>query len=500
MLLAASIFGRVFWPEGVGELLRGQTEQALVEQHLRWLVEQEVIEPMPDSRFPSVTEYRFRHALVRDAAYGLVPDSHRPMGHQLAGSWLERMLEPDALVLATHFQWGQQPERAASFYTRAAERLFERNDLQGTLRCVESALACGASGEALTRLRALHAMVFFWMAQLPRALESGIPALAGLKAGSPLWCRLIGNLLVGSSISGHPEQSASLCEMLVRTTPEPEAVEPYIEAVATVGVSAVWFSEYQKAKTLLGRLMEVGAEVMAHAPVARGFMSLLDCFISYFCEARPWRAVSVAEQGRQDFSAVGSERNTTMIQLAEGAALAAAGERVGAAKMLRDALVVAGRMEQTLLAEGALFNLSIMLVDSPEQVDLQDAHAWLLEGSKRESAYPFVPGMRNALLARMTAARGALSEAESLARNACEMLKSLPFYVVFARTVLSAILLAQGRAEEAREVAELGVGELDRMGGAGVYAVAMYRRWRRPATRRRIRARVTRPFARPSGA
>ncbi len=474
VLLAASIFGRAFWPEGVGELLGRQADLALVAQHLRLLVEQEVIEPLPDSRFPSMSEYRFRHALVRDAAYGLVPDSHRPLGHQLAAAWLERMGEPDALVLATHLQWGQQPERAVHFYTRAAERLFERNDLQGTLRCVESALACGVSGEALARLRALQALVLFWMAQMSRALELGLPALAGLKAGSPLWCRLIGSLNIGGLNSERLEVAAELGELLVHTTPEPEAVEAYLEAVALMGVALIWSGERQKVEALLGRLLEVGADVMAHSPLARGFVSLLQSYFLYYYEASPRRSFQVAEQGWRDFSAVGSERDTLMMRVISGECLAATGELPGAVEMLREALAIARQTEQPFLAESALFVLSLVLANSPEQEDRQEAHAWALNRVEGEHVLPFIPGMGHALLARMTAAGGALREAESHAHQACELLVSLPVYVVYARNVLSTILLAQERAAEAREVAELGVQELERMGSQGVYAVGMY--------------------------
>ncbi|HSP77944.1 MAG TPA: AAA family ATPase, partial [Myxococcaceae bacterium] len=161
VLLAASIFGRTFWSGGVRELLGGQGAGERLEAHLGRLVELEVIEPQPASRFLAVDEYRFRHALVRDAAYGLLSDSHRPASHRLAGEWLEQMGELDPLELATHYQLGQQPERAGHFYIQAAERLFERHDLPGTLRCVEAALACGVGGEELVRLRALQAVVAF---------------------------------------------------------------------------------------------------------------------------------------------------------------------------------------------------------------------------------------------------------------------------------------------------------------------------------------------------
>ncbi|WNG18363.1 protein kinase [Cystobacter fuscus] len=474
VLLACSIFGRTFWLEGVEVLLGRHTEQALLAQQLQILVEQEVIEPLPDSRFPIAAEYRFRHALVWDAAYGLVPESHRPLGHQLAVAWLERIGEPDALVLATHAQRGQQSERAVHFYTRAAERLFERNDLQGTLRCVEAALACEVGGEEIARLRALQAMVLFWMAQMSRAVDLGIPALAGLKAGSPLWCRLIGNLFVGGASVAHAEQMAGLGELLVRTSPEPEAVEAYLEAVSFMGGVLIWSGERQKVEALLGRLMEVGADVMTHSPMARGVVSLLQGYFLYCYEASPWRSFTVFEQGRRDFSAVGSERNINVIQVISAASLVAAGDLPDAVKLLREALAIARRTEQHFLVESTLFVLGSVLSRSPEQEERQEAHVWALDWVGRECAHPFIPGMIHALLAQMTAAGGALSEAESFARKACEMLVPFPVYMVFARTVLSEILRTQRRAAEARDVAKLGVAALERMRGKGVYAVGMY--------------------------
>jgi hypothetical protein len=148
VLLAASVFGRTFWRGGVGALLEPLVGETL-ERHLRQLVEQELIEPQKGGRFAEAGEYRFRHALVRDAAYGLVPDSLRPTGHRLAGEWLERMGDLDPLELATHFQLGQQPQRALPFYLQAAERFLKRHDLTGLLRCANGALACGFGGQAI---------------------------------------------------------------------------------------------------------------------------------------------------------------------------------------------------------------------------------------------------------------------------------------------------------------------------------------------------------------
>jgi tetratricopeptide (TPR) repeat protein len=330
------------------------------------------------------------------------------------------------------------------------------------------------SGETLARLRSLQACVFFWMAQLPRVLELGIPALEGLKAGSPLWCRLIATLIIGGYYSKRPQLVSSLREVLVHTTPEPEAVESYIEAVVIVEGTLIWFGERQNTETQLERLMEMGAGVMAHSPMARGFVGMLKSQATYLLEACPWRSFEMAEQGQRDFSAVGSERNALVMQVLAGMCLAATGELPGAVAILREALATARRTEQHLLVESSLFVLGMTLADSPEQGDREAAHAWALEWSERECVYPFIPGMAHAVLARMAAARGALREAESHARRACEVLAPFQVYVMFARTALSTSLLAQGRAAEAREVAELGVRELERMRSEGVYAVAMY--------------------------
>jgi len=139
VLLAASLFGRIFWAGGVRALLGPESRPRMLEHHLRHLVELEIIEPLATSRFSSEAEYRFRHALVRDAAYGLVLDSHKPTGHRLAGEWLEQVGETSLLVLAEHYDLAQQPERAIPFYTRAAKQLFERHDMQGMLRYLDRA-------------------------------------------------------------------------------------------------------------------------------------------------------------------------------------------------------------------------------------------------------------------------------------------------------------------------------------------------------------------------
>src|SRR5207302_934930 len=58
------------------------------------------------------TRYAFRHALVSDAAYAMLTDEDRRLGHRLAAEWLERAGESDPLVLGEHFDRGGDRARA----------------------------------------------------------------------------------------------------------------------------------------------------------------------------------------------------------------------------------------------------------------------------------------------------------------------------------------------------------------------------------------------------
>ena len=109
VLRAASIFGTTFWRGAVEELLRGGDAAAW----LAVLMDQGVIEARDDSRFPGDAEYRFQHALIREAAYEMLTTEDRVAGHWLAGHWLEQVGETDTKKIEEHFERcgrGGEPE------------------------------------------------------------------------------------------------------------------------------------------------------------------------------------------------------------------------------------------------------------------------------------------------------------------------------------------------------------------------------------------------------
>ena len=100
VLRAASIFGETFWRGGV-EALLGDGDTA---GWLAVLIEQGVIELREDGRFPGETEYRFQHALVREAAYRMLTKDDLVAGLPLAEQWLEQKGETSAGSLREHLE------------------------------------------------------------------------------------------------------------------------------------------------------------------------------------------------------------------------------------------------------------------------------------------------------------------------------------------------------------------------------------------------------------
>jgi tetratricopeptide (TPR) repeat protein len=261
---------------------------------------------------------------------------------------------------------------------------------------------------------------------------------------------------------------------MLRTTPEPEATTAYLEAVAVLGFTPAWSGSRQRMEVLLGRLIEVGADSMAHDAMVRGWIGFLRGFFVYLVEPRPWQAFLLAEQARQDFREIGSERNVGSVQSVIGAALCALGDLPGALASLREAIVATRRTGQHLAVAHAQRLLIETLAGSPEPEHRREAHALLREWMGSGDSHPFKQGTAQAVLAKVVAANGELREAEAYARAACELLAPFPSHLIYARMVLSDVLRAQGSAAEARRVAALGVQELERMGSEGMHAVAMH--------------------------
>ncbi len=474
VLLAASIFGRAFWTSGIQDLVEEEFSTAELERSLRQLSELELVQRQSGSRFPEETEYRFRHALVRDAAYSLVPPDLKPVGHRLAGAWLERTGEQDPWVLAEHYLLGQQRELAVHFFTRAGERLFERQDMAGAERCVEAALACKPADRALAELSVLEVLIAFWREDFERVFSVGGKVQPQLTLGSAPWARVTGGMiLVGAQCNRHAEV-ARLGMQLLSTQPAPEAKTSYIETAAYLAAVNSWCWLRPEARTVLECLTAVGLEILSRDNIARGWTYFARAYVHHYLEAHPWQACLAAEEAVRSFREVNSDRNRTAPQAVWGLTLEALGDRPRAIAVLRDAVETCKLAGQTYATAACEMQLVLVLsssLDSAHQEETRHLARHMLETNQGNLVFL---GVAHLALAKVSVAQGWYTEAETHARQACELIGVILHFQVVARTLLSALLRAQGRVQEARAEAEACGQMLERMGGMGAAAVGAW--------------------------
>jgi tetratricopeptide (TPR) repeat protein len=129
VLRAGSVFGDVFWTGGARALLGGAEAESL-DETLEELVRREVVSRKSGSRYAGDDELAFRHALVREAAYGTLTEADRRLGHKLAAAWLSARGETDPQLLAEHLERGAHDAadrlQAAGTWARAGQRAADR--------------------------------------------------------------------------------------------------------------------------------------------------------------------------------------------------------------------------------------------------------------------------------------------------------------------------------------------------------------------------------------
>ena len=152
----ASVVGRVFSIDDVSTLMH-DTEPHIVEAHLQALIRKELIRPEP-SRYVGEDEFRFRHHLIRDAAYQSMAKQTRADMHERFGDFLEqrdeiRAADRDELIgyhLEQAFRYwselGPSSDHADEVRARAAARLasagaqaFAREDMPATVKLLTRA-------------------------------------------------------------------------------------------------------------------------------------------------------------------------------------------------------------------------------------------------------------------------------------------------------------------------------------------------------------------------
>ena len=260
VLRVSAVFGERFWSGAVGHLV-GPALAPRVSTHLDTLEQLEVVSADSRSRFTGEREYVFRHALVRDAAYAMLTEDDRTIGHALAADWLE-LRGASAAALAQHYELGDRRADAARWHVVAAEDALRATDTAGIAKHVASAEACQASGELLGRARLVQADIAMWNGENLAAGNGARVAMSLLERGTPRWFVATG---IAASAFGKFEDTVSTLAIVdeLERVPAMEPVAGRARAIARIRAASqlAFFGELARFDALIeGCEREPGAE------------------------------------------------------------------------------------------------------------------------------------------------------------------------------------------------------------------------------------------------
>jgi tetratricopeptide (TPR) repeat protein len=462
VLRAASIFGGKFWRGGVVRLLG---DSSGVDDWLETLVARELISIAEESRFAGERAYRFRHDILRDAAYSLLLGEDRRLGHSLAAEWLEAAGETDARALAEHYERGGVATRALPLYARAAEVALERGDFAAVIELAGRADRLTPDDGTRGLLRSLQADAHYWRGEHAESERGYADALELLPSWTRRWYHALGNLIVVWSASESAARMEELAQRLLAPRVEDDDRVGRLGAQAITAGRLSLVGRNRLASELLERtehdpeLVFAGAMVMGHVHRARATRALM--------EGNPALFLREMERAARRFAEIDDGREVCFQRANIGYSFIELGRPADAERELRAAIASAERMGLDYIVYGARSNLGMALARLGRLRDARAAEQMAAsffenQGDRR------LAGASRMYLATIGLLEGDLVAAERDARAALAHLESVRAQ---PRATLARILLARGARAEAleeagaayRQLAETAVFEGDAM-------------------------------------
>jgi eukaryotic-like serine/threonine-protein kinase len=447
VLRAASVFGQTFSRTGVGSLL-SERDRQILPMCLDALAAREIVFPRggdgADGGGPD-DEYVFRHALLRDAAYAMLTEGDRALGHLLAAEFLEKAPDRDAIVLVEHFERGGDRARAASWCREAAAQALEANDLPGAVARARRGAALGATGEALGRLRLVEAQAQFWRGEYALAEASATAAVQIFEGGSAPWFEALIELVTALGQQGKYPEVSRWANVSSATPARPDARDAQLGCLIRAAAYLLPGGRYEATDAILARVSAAteGFATLAPAVAAK---------VHFVRGARQLHAgdqqagVALLEQAIAAATAAGDARTMSEMYGNLAATWADLGQFDRAEAGLRQALADAERLDLTFIRAWALLNLGNVLTWSGRLDEARRATTTALDLGRKQGDQR-LEGAALLYLSTITFLAGELVDSEHRARLAGEILPA-PLQPA-ALAALARAVLAQGRVQEA---------------------------------------------------
>jgi serine/threonine protein kinase/tetratricopeptide (TPR) repeat protein len=480
VLRAASVFGQVFWRGGVVALLGGEKVASSQSDRLSELVEREIVTRRGEGRLAGQEEFAFRHALVREAAYAMLDESDRTLGHRLAGAWLEQAGERDAAVLAEHFERGEARAQAAVWYRRAAEQALESNDFRAAIARAERGIAGVAAALSLPTgkppsasgdfndlkgaLRLVQAEAHRWLGEASDAERRSVEAMAAFAPGSPPWYAAAAVAASMRVRLGQQEALAALAAEITALGPSPlSGSAPAVSAVAHVAASLLHAGQHAAAEALIEQINQVAWPIAERDSTLAARIHALHASRA-LCGGDPAAALYFSEMSVPGFLQTGDRLNACVGQVNAANARIQLGAYAEAEQALRSTLQDARRMGLANVAALAKQNLGPALleqgaVDDAYKLEREAVSDFVLQSNRRQE------GRARIYLAAIQLQRGDPNAAEAEAQAALEALATTPPLRAYALAMWAKVLLAKGNAPSSLGVAGAAMEVLASLGG-----------------------------------
>ncbi len=460
VLRASAVFGETCWEEGVRALVGDRIDVAA---HLDALVRGQVLEREHTSRFAGERELTFRHSLLREAAYAMLTDEDRALGHLLAGEWLEAVGERDARALAEHFERGGRPDRAAPWRLRAAQLALRALDFDGVLQHAERVLDLDPSEQNRGATSVLQAEVLIWKGDVFAAAPFIHDALRFIGPDDPGWIGATSWAASAALMQGDAARVEALAREIVEHVRTRVLSFTRWEAnpVFFVPWSLVYLGKHGLAAELLDALRVEPATAEDAATVTAG-MLLGRSHVALFRDGDPWATLEMSRQA----SLLCDQALPTLrsgVRQAYGAFLMTVGEFEEGERVIREALAEAEEIGIQWIASWARVNACLAPSRRRALADTRALQRACVEENVA-SGVVLMEGIARAGLASTMALMGDRDEAAREAERAVEILAPFGPMLAMACGVRARLAAERGELELALDVSRQARGLVEKHG------------------------------------
>jgi tetratricopeptide (TPR) repeat protein len=460
VLRAASVFGRSFHEGGVAALVGDAVldGRAIAD----WLTEMEQLEIVArraESKFAGERELAFHHAIVQEAAYSMLTESDRVLGHGLAAAWLERAGETDAVTLARHWEHAGEAERSIATWLRAAEQSLDGNDYAEAIARAERGLALGATDSARGHLHLVVAAASKWLGDNARSVLRARAAMEDLDPRTDAWAEAAADHAMALHRLLRRHELAEIAELLRERLLAP--TDALVNASARVAHYLLITGQRDVAERIVAAI-EAATPHVSLRPATRGRLEQVNASRA-IRDGRPAEYAERLVRAAELAAAAGDLRQACSANANRGYGLLELGVVDEAEQVLRRVLVDSERLGLRHVAANARQNLGWALYRlkrwaEASAMEEQCAAVFAAQGDRR------MEGASWTYLAAIRLAAGALEAAEDAARRGLACVDDAPPARPPALAVLARVTLRRGRIAEARTLAEQAMHEMEQHG------------------------------------